>query len=383
MVGDDDQSIYSFRNAKPEYLIQFQQMFPNTQIMRLERNYRSSGSIIEASNRVIEKNTIRNIKTMFTTQQSGAPISLKICENPFAEADWVAEEIENLVNLWSDYKDCAILFRKKVQSRAIERALLSRQIPYTVIGTSFYDRATIKDVLSFFKLKANPKDDIAFKRVLSQCPGFGKKTVEKMLAHAKQNRENYIQCLGSYPLKPKLQLVMEPILDILNADVDSAGIYLQLILEKTAKKEMYESLETEDNIQDLKLIEELTSIIRDFEKDNPISLDDFLSSVSLQTDQKTKENGVVLMTIHSAKGLEFDNVFVLGVEEGTLPIKNALKSENAIEEERRLMYVAMTRAKENLYLTRCLERMNYSGITENCHPSRFLNDIPSMCLNLL
>ena len=380
MVGDDDQSIYAFRNAKPEYLIRFESMFENSQILKLEQNYRSCGHIINASNHVIKHNTVRNDKTMFTQREAGSPISYHVCQSPQEEAEWVIDMIQLHLNIGFTCEEIAILYRKNLQSRLIEQALLEAHIPYTTLGVSFYERAVIKDLLAFFKLKQNKRDDISFRRVCKQLPGVGEKTVKDLLNEAKERRIGPIKLLKEWPFRKAQQKLINDLLQWLKTEDQTLVQAIDFILRLTLRRERLESRESEESQDELELISEFYQLVQSFEANGNHSLDDFLTTVSLQTDRSIDESGVTLMTIHSSKGLEFNTVFLIGTEESILPSERSLKTLAGLEEERRLMYVAMTRAQENLYITSCEERSDFSSKIYSNRPSRFLSEIPSSCL---
>ena len=380
MVGDDDHSIYAFRNAKPEYLIYFEQMFERTQILKLEQNYRSCGNIITASNHVIKHNTVRNDKTMFTSREPGSPIAYHLCHDPKEEAEWVIDMIKFHLNIGFEYEEIAVLYRKNSQSRLIEQALLEAKIPYTTLGVSFYDRAVIKDLLAFMKFKKNPRDDMSFKRICKQLSGIGDKTVKEILKQAKERKYSPLRMLKEFSFRPVQQKLIDDLIQWLETDDETLIQGVDQIMKLTLKQERLSKRENEESQDELELISEFYRLVESFEADGNHSLEDFLATVSLQTDRKKEETGITLMTIHSSKGLEFNTVFLIGVEETILPSERSLKTLAGLEEERRLMYVAMTRAQENLYLTRCEERSEFNSKIYSNQPSRFLAEIPSSCL---
>ena len=380
MVGDDDQSIYAFRNAKPEYLINLENFFEGTKTLKLEQNYRSNQTIIQASNAVIKHNQIRNDKTMFTAHTGRTPIVYKKCENPEEEAEWLVNVIKFHFAIGFDYEEIAVLFRKNSQSRVIEQELLKAHIPYSTIGVSFYDRAVIKDLLSFFKFKENQKDDASFKRIFKQLVGIGDKTVQDLLKYANNHKKSLVKTLEEFHFRSAQQKMVTELITWLKDEKYSLIESLDFILKLTMKQERLKQRETEESQDELDLISEFYHLVRLFETQEQHSLNDFLTMVSLQTDRKNAKSGVSLMTIHSAKGLEYNTVFLVGLEETILPSERSSKSQQGLEEERRLMYVAMTRAQENLYLSYCRERTEYGVTVYSNYPSRFLDEIPKTCL---
>lgn len=385
MVGDDDQSIYSFRNAKPEYLINFGKFYPNSQILKLERNYRSTGYIVEASNAVIKQNTIRTDKTMFTKNDKGNKVIYHRCKDSKEEAEWVANEIQTLKRHQGvPYQDQAILYRTNAQSRLIEEHLIKLDIPYTVVGgLAFYERKEVKDIVAFYKLKANPMDTYNFKRVMALVPKMGAVTVQAIIDFAKIADYNYLEALENFPFSNIQKPHVQRYLNLIQKDYPNLHTYAKEILKVTSIVEKLKSDGTEESWNRIDNIKELISIMVEQEINQlNITIEDFANNIILRQSEEIEDQtiGVTLMTIHSSKGLEFDFVFLIGAEEGILPHKNSLMSTPLIEEERRLMYVGMTRAKVQLYLTTSEIRQEPNGRSQKSYPSRFLSDIPKDCL---
>ena len=384
MVGDDDQSVYSFRDAKPEYILNFEDLFPGSQMLKLEQNYRSTQKIIHASNCVIEKNTVRSDKRMFTQNVAGSEIIYHTAKDNMDEASWIVSEIQLLFQQKVAYEDMAVLYRTNGQSRSVEEALLKANIPYHIVGGfKFYDRKEIKDLFAFFKLRANPKDDVSFKRILESIPRVGKGTVENVITFAKVNQIGFIEALEQYSFQPRQRPYVEEYLPLLNGVYATLREYVKDILERTSMIENFLQENDKESGSKLENIREFVSIIVEQEMLNPaLTLDEFVHNVTLTTgNDKDTDQGVTLMTVHSSKGLEYDYIFIVGVEEEILPHRNSARTPSGLEEERRLMYVGMTRAKIQLYLLNCERRMDpYSrGISRN-KPSRFIDDIPKECI---
>lgn len=387
VVGDDWQSIYKFRNAKPKYMIQFESFFKNSQILKLEQNYRSSGVIVEASNALIRKNTDRTDKSMFTSKPDGRKIMIHAADDGREEAKWIAQQI--YMNKATDpsfnYKDVAILYRTKMLSRNIEQSLAALGIPNKIIaGLSFYDRKEIKDTLTYLRVYANPSDHLSFGRMLKLYPGVGDKRVDDVIKFATDNGLNLSQVLNhNIPGGQALQLALTSCRNILNqitfvandpVDALNEVVKLSPVANNLLADGSEEALERLDNIT------ELQANAQQFIDDSMGISDDvigFLESIALTTTVEDNNEGdhVSLMTLHASKGLEYPMVFVVGCEEGLLPHKNALKDDELIEEERRLGYVGMTRAESMLIMTRAVNRRLGNNTNRN-RESRFLREIP-------
>ena len=339
-VGDSAQSIYSWRGADYRNINYLMKDYPKIKIVNLEQNYRSTQTILTAANSVISKNTGHPILKLWTEKFEGEKISLYSASNGFDEAEYVVKTIKRLGN----YKDIAVLYRTNAQSRVLEETLIHSGIPYTLVGgVRFYDRKEIKDILSYLRLLFNKKDSVAAKRAIS----LGKKTYVKF--------------------------------NSINIDIDKYETIeiLDLIIKETEYLNKFREDDAED-YQRLENIKELRSVALEFPK-----LTDFLENVSLVEASSSKANSkdsVTLMTLHAAKGLEFPIVFIVGMEEGVFPHSRSLWEKEQMEEERRLCYVGITRAKEVLYLTYASKRMIYGETSSNA-PSRFIADIPEHLLD--
>ena len=404
VVGDDAQSIYSFRGADIDNILYFTKAYPGTRVFKLEQNYRSTQSIVSAANSLISKNMRQIHKEVYSKKDQGDPISVFQAYSDVEEGEIVINKIAELRRTQGyGYADFAVLYRTNAQSRIFEEAMRKRNMPYRIYGgLSFYQRKEIKDVIAYFRLVVNPNDEEAFKRIINYpARGIGDTTVGKIIAAATDNKVSLWTVLCeplSYALNfnkgtvSKLQkfrdLINDLIKDLTQKNASELGediIRNSGIINDVCQDNSPENLSRKENI------EELMNGMRDFcaerqeEGNEHISLSDFLSEVSLLTDQDSDKDSndekITLMTVHSAKGLEFRNVFVVGMEENFFPSSMAGDSPRALEEERRLFYVAITRAEEHCYLSYAKTRMRY-GKTEFGSPSRFLYDIDTNYLRL-
>ena len=397
VVGDDAQSIYSFRGADIDNILYFTKIYPNTKVFKLEQNYRSTQTIVCAANSLIEKNERQIRKAVFSKKEKGEAIGVFQAYSDVEEGDIVANKIAELRREHSyGYADFAILYRTNAQSRIFEEALRKRTMPYKIYGgLSFYQRKEIKDVIAYFRLVVNPNDEEAFKRIINYpARGIGDTTVGKIISAATDNGVSLWATLCeplSYGLNinkgthTKLQGFRELIEGFITdqADKNAYEIGTDIIRQSGIINDVCQDTSPE-NLSRKENIEELVNGMNDFcalrqEEGNPnIFLTDFLSEISLLTDQDSDKaddgEKITLMTVHSAKGLEFKNVFVVGLEENLFPSGMVGDSARALEEERRLFYVAITRAEEHCYLSFAKTRFRY-GKMEFGSPSRFLRDI--------
>lgn len=391
VVGDSDQSIYAFRGADITNILDFERDYPDAEVIRLEQNYRSTQTILDAANGVIAHNTQRKPKNLWTENETGEPIRLFEAENEHEEAFFVAETILQGKREGRDYGDYAVLYRTNAQSRVLEEVLLKSNIPYRVVGgIKFYERKEIKDLLAYLRLVVNPDDDLSLRRVINvPRRGIGEGTMEKIVRYAEEKELSLYRALleaeqmGLAPrfLRP-LQSFAALIRDLHGmAEYLSARELTEEVLEKTGYREALEregTLEAEGRLEN---IGEFLSVVQEFEqRSEDKSLVDFLTDLALLSDidtldEEPDEDAVVLMTLHSAKGLEFPWVFLVGMEEGLFPHIRSLEEDDALEEERRLAYVGITRAKKGLFLTRARIRSIF-GHTVSHLPSRFLDEIP-------
>lgn len=404
VVGDDAQSIYSFRGADIDNILYFTKIYPDTKVFKLEQNYRSTQTIVRAANSLIEKNERQIPKEVFSEKERGEAIGVFQAYSDVEEGDIVTNKIAQLCREHDyGYSDFAILYRTNAQSRVFEEALRKRSMPYKIYGgLSFYQRKEIKDIIAYFRLVVNPNDEEAFKRIINYpARGIGDTTVGKIIKAATDNNVSLWTVLCepiTYGLTinknthTKLQGFRELIEQFMtevaekNAyEIGTAIIRQSGIINDVCQDNSPENLSRKENI------EELVNGMNDFcamrqeEGNTNVSLIDFLSEVSLLTDQDSDKEGdgekVTLMTVHSAKGLEFRNVFVVGLEENLFPSGMAGDSPRAMEEERRLFYVAITRAEEHCFLSFAKTRFRY-GKMEFGSPSRFLRDIDTRFLQL-
>ena len=397
VVGDDAQSIYSFRGANIDNILQFKNQYPGCRIFKLERNYRSTQNIVNAANSLIHKNKEQIHKNVYSEKEEGSKVRISASYSDYEEGYAVASAINELrLRKDYDYADFAILYRTNAQSRILEEALRKRGIPYKIYGgLSFYQRKEIKDIISYLRLIVNPHDEEAFKRVINYpSRGIGDTTVNKVISAATENNVSLWTVLNApidYALPinsgtaKKLTDFREMIERFIEQNtrlsaeemaaivVKESGIVSSLFQDRSV-----EGISKQENLQELlKGIAEFCELRRE-EGVEQVSLADFLSEVSLLTDQDNDKdeqaNKVTMMTVHAAKGLEFKNVFVVELEEELFPSSMSKDNPRAVEEERRLFYVAITRAEENCVLTYAKSRFR-NGQSAMCSPSRFLKDI--------
>ena len=397
VVGDDAQSIYSFRGATIGNILNFQKTYPESKLFKLEQNYRSTKTIVNAANSLIEKNKEQIPKTIFSKNATGDKIRIISAYSDYEEGYNVASRIAEMRMLRSfDYQDFAILYRTNAQSRIFEEALRRINIPYRIYGgLSFYQRKEVKDVIAYMRLIANPNDEEAFKRVINYpARGIGDTTVNKLIAAASLHQVSLWETL-THPLDYNLSVNsgtakkldgFRNLLDELaanNATQDAYELGRNLIRTTGLLAELHND-RTPEGLSRVQNVEELINSLHEFvstrmeEGRQDVKMGDFLAEIALLTDQDTDKDEqtsrVTMMTIHSAKGLEFRNVFVVGLEEDLFPSERSRNNPKEIEEERRLFYVAITRAEENVMLTYASSRFR-NGQSWTCSPSRFLYDI--------
>ena len=376
-VGDDSQSIYSFRGANYKNILNFENDYKDAKTILLEQNYRSTGNILDAANQVIKNNRDRKDKNLWTNKGPGDKIKYYRAYNERDEAQYVIRKIKELVNRNVEYKDIAVLYRTNAQSRVVEEEMLKENLPYRVIGSFyFYSRKEIKDLIAYLRLIHNSKDNISLLRVINTPKrGIGLKTIENLTIKADTEGISIYDAIESgkelefKKTIEKLKSVAEDLTltELIDKVLDASGMKKELESEQT--------LEAEVRLENL---EEFKSITKAFEeKEGLISLEDFLLEISLVSDveeYKDDPNRISLMTVHSVKGLEFDHVFVVGMEEGLFPHMNSLMENVALEEERRLCYVAITRARDDLHLVNARRRTLFGK--EQVNPvSRFISEI--------
>lgn len=396
VVGDDDQSIYKFRGATIENIMSFEKSYPNAKVIRLEQNYRSTKNILNAANAVISNNEERKGKTLWTENPEGDKIQIHTSSNEQEEADFVATTILEQVAKGRKYSDFAVLYRMNSQSNILEKVFVKSGIPYRIIGGHrFYERREIRDMIAYLSVINNPSDEIRLRRIVNQPKrSIGDKTIATASEIAGALGESLLEVLGRADefdslrrASVKLKAFYDMMQELIDAnDDESVSLHelYELILEKTGYIEALrgEKEEAETRIEN---INELASNLLKFQEENgeEATLSAFLEEVSLMTDIDNYDetaDTVVMMTMHSAKGLEFPVVFLPGFEEGIFPGLQAIYDPNEIQEERRLCYVAITRAKESLYLLNADSRMLFGSTSRN-RPSRFSLEIPLDLIN--
>ena len=390
VVGDDDQSIYRFRGANIENILSFEKDYPKARVIRLEQNYRSTRQILEASNAVIRHNEGRKGKTLWTENDSGEPVHIQTVFNESEEADFVAGQILKEFSSGRNWRDNAVLYRMNAQSNQLERAFKRNAIPYKIIGgIRFFDRAEVKDMLAYLCVVNNPADDLRLRRIINMPPrGIGARTIEQVQEEAIRQGVPMFQILMTADQYPELKRGVPKLMEFASMIIALQGkaesmeldTFYDEVCQDSGYLAMLEAKKDFESRGRLENVKELRSSIVGYIDNHPEGavLSGFLDEVALYTDlddQSSEENSVVMMTMHSAKGLEFPSVYVVGMEENVFPGTRCLDDPAEMEEERRLCYVAMTRAKERLTLTNAGQRMLFGHTTTN-PPSRFLREIP-------
>ena len=381
VVGDNDQAIYAFRGANYKNILNFEKDYPDCKTILLEENYRSTKTILNAANSVIKNNKLRKDKNLWSNNEEGELIKYIRTDGEKEEADYVAKEIKKLISDGVDPVDIAVLYRTNAQSRVMEEACLKNNIPYKIIGSFyFYNRKEIKDLICYLRLINNYKDDVSLLRVINVPKRkIGEKTIDNISNVALENNSCLFDAINSGKELEFKNLILD-----LKEKCENLSLteMVELVLDKSGMKQELENEKSLDSEIRLENLEEFKSITKNYEEEyGVISLDDFLNEISLVSDMSEHQDGnnkVSLMTVHSVKGLEFDDVFVIGMEEGIFPHYNAINegTNSAIEEERRLCYVAITRAKKKLWLLNAKKRMLF-GNTQVNPPSRFMDEIDS------
>lgn len=389
VVGDDDQCIYQWRGADIRNILNFEKEFPKAKVVKLEQNYRSTANILEAAHSVISNNKQRKRKKLWTDASQGEKIQYYRLESDYREAGYIAQEIGYMVQQGENYRDFAILYRTNAQSRNFEDSLAQRRIPYRVIGgLRYYDRMEIKDMIAYMRLVANPMDDIAFDRVVnSPKRGIGKATMDKIKSVANYCEKSIFQYVESEAiadtLSGKASRGMNEFLEIIREyseekeNLRVSDIYEGLLIKSGYLKALEDqrTAEADGRIENLM---EFKSVIYEFEnRDSKLELDEFLEKLALLSDvdnHDSEANAVTLMTMHSAKGLEFPYVFMPGMEDGLFPSWRSRDSISQMEEERRLCYVGMTRAKRRLWMTSAESRLLYGKVNAT-RESEFMREI--------
>ena len=399
VVGDDDQSIYKFRGANIYNILNFEKVFPDAQVIRLEQNYRSTQNILNAANGVIANNKGRKEKKLWTENQKGELVHFKQYDTEYDEANGVVSRINFLAMRGVQYKDMAILYRTNAQSRIFGEKLKQKNIPYAIVrGISFYDRKEIKDLMSYLKVVDSGMDDLSVKRIINVPKrGIGQTTINRLQEFAILNQMSFLDAVFNADEIPEVARALAKLhkfADMIEEFREYASEHeiselLEHILDVTQYRAELEAEGTDESISRLEDIEELFNDIAYYEEEeeNP-NLRDFLAEKDMYTlnagidNLEDENNKVLLMTLHNAKGLEFNNVFLGGMEEGVFPGFGAMMSgdESEIEEERRLCYVGITRAKERLFLSAAKRRM-LRGQTQYNRRSRFIDEIPGQYLD--
>ena len=401
VVGDADQSIYGWRGADMQNILDFEKDYPEAKVVLLEENYRSTKTILQAANEVIRNNRNRRPKNLWTQNEDGEEIVYYRANDEQDEALFVARTIDQLSREGYSHKDFAVLYRTNAQSRTVEEALLKANIPYTMVGgTKFYSRKEIRDVISYLNLIANPSDNISYERVVNEPKrGVGPGTVDKIRNFAAIQEISLLDASANIMLSPVKGKAAQAVYEFANLILDlrdrlddySVTELVELVLKKTGYSAALAAQATLESQARIENIEEFLSVTRNFDEnpDNPADetgldkLSRFLNDLALiaDTDDGDQESSeVTLMTLHAAKGLEFPVVFLVGMEENVFPLSRASEDEDELEEERRLAYVGITRAEKILYLTNANSRLLY-GRTNYNQPTRFLREISSDLLD--
>ena len=384
VVGDNDQSIYGFRGANYKNILNFEKDYPNTKVILLEENYRSTQNILDLANDVIRHNKERKKKNLWTNNGNGAKIKYYRAQNEKDEAIHVVDAIKELINKKVEKSNIAVLYRTNAQSRIIEDVMRRENIPYKVVGSFyFYNRKEIKDLISYLKLIYNPHDDVSLTRIINVPKRkIGLRTIENINNKASLMNTSMFDAIDSGK-----ELEFKNIIKNLqqNSDKYSLTDFVDLVLDTTGIRESLQNEKTLEADIRLENLEEFKSVTKNFdEQEGLIDLGEFLEQISLVADIEEHRNNtdvVTLMTVHSAKGLEFDHIFITGLEEGIFPHNNSFGSNAEIEEERRLCYVAITRAKKTLHILNAKRRMIY-GLDSCNPPSRFVNEMDNNHLEL-
>jgi DNA helicase-2/ATP-dependent DNA helicase PcrA len=395
VVGDDDQSIYRWRGARVEHIHRFQRDFPNATVVKLEQNYRSTATILNAANAVIANNAERMGKNLWTAGAEGEPIRLYAAYNERDEADFVIGRLRDWIEQGNARADAAVLYRSNAQSRVLEEGLINAGIPYRVYGgLRFFERAEIKDALAYLRLISHREDDSSFERIVNRpTRGIGARTVEIMRAYARANSCTMWRAAGAVASDELAGRAASAVLAFMNLIErmarDTTGLDLQdkvdHVIHASGLVEMFRNDKGERGETKLENLMELVSAAKSFEPDpaqEMSPLDEFLSHAALEAGEgqaEAWEDCVQLMTMHSAKGLEFPLVFLSGMEDGLFPHQRSIADPNGLEEERRLCYVGITRAKQTLYVTYA-EQRRLHGMDSFSQPSRFISEIPAECV---
>ena len=384
IVGDPDQSIYMFRGANFRNILNFEKDYKDAHIIPLEENYRSTQHILDAANSVIKNNKERKEKNLWSRNGDGSQIKYFRAYDGKHEIQLVLDEIKRLISEGYEKKNISVLYRTNAQARLVEEMFLKSNIPYKVVGSYyFYSRKEIKDLICYLRLILNNDDEISLRRVINVPKrGIGEATISKLEKEAKEQNTSIFQIISKGKELQFKELIKELTYESQNLSLTEL---IDLILDKTGMRQEYEEDKNLENELRLDNLEEFKSITKTFEeRTGSVSLEDFLEEISLiadVTEHKEDSDVVTLMTIHSAKGLEFEVVFLIGMEDGIFPHQNSFTEDGGLEEERRLCYVGVTRAKEKLYISNAKRRMLYGKDVIN-PPSRFIKEIPDELLEI-
>jgi DNA helicase II / ATP-dependent DNA helicase PcrA len=390
VVGDDDQSIYGWRGADIRNILEFEKHFPKAKIIKLEQNYRSTKTIIEAASAMIKGNRKRADKTLWTEAEEGEKIRYRLCEGDIDEAIYIANSI---LQSGRSYRDFAVLYRTNAQSRQMEDAFRNRSIRYVLVGgVKFYERKEIKDILAYLNVLVNPQDTINLKRIINvPARGIGETSIKKLEQFAQETKRNLWESLqypGEAGLHKSARMELKAFMETMFAlqeqkDALTATGFAGLVLEKSGLLDLYDNKKDPEQEERQQNQKEFINAVKIFETYNPgAGIEDFLQDVSLQTDidqWEDSSDAVTLMTVHSAKGLEFPQVFIAGMEEGLFPLERNRLDPKELEEERRLFYVALTRAQQQIVITAARQRMRFGQLLGS-EPSQFILEIPTHCV---
>ncbi len=394
VVGDDNQSIYRWRGADITNILNFESDYPEAVVIKLEQNYRSTKTILDAANHLVKNNYQQKEKNLWTDNEVGEKIVCRRLSDEHEEADFVANEMVTLMkNSNYRFSSFAVLYRMNAQSRVLEEALMHRKIPYTIVGgTKFYQRKEIKDIIAYLRLIQNPGDTMSLERIINvPRRGIGDATLERVRGYCLDHKMDLAvgirECERIQGLSAKVRGELKKLAELLwdlnqRRDETPVADMIDEIVEKTGYVRLLEKEDTPESLSKIENMKEFYGVAKEFQANEPdLTLEDFLASIALISEVDTLSDGdaVVLMTLHSAKGLEFPIVFLTGMEEGIFPHSRSIDSEEELEEERRLCYVGITRAEKKLYMTYTARRSVF-GQTSICLPSRFLDELPEELL---
>lgn len=392
VVGDDDQSIYGWRGADIRNILEFEKDFPNCRVIKLEQNYRSTSNILDAANNIIAHNEGRKEKKLWTELGEGKPITLFNAGDEREEAAWVCDRIRQMRKTGEDFGDIAILYRMNAQSRVMEEMLVRAGLPYRIYGaTKFYDRREVKDIVAYLRTLVNPSDNVSLTRIINTPRrAIGDATISELTRCAAEKGEPLFNAMLEPPetLASRARKSVSDFAAMMTSfmalrEVMGLSEFVEKMIEETKLEEQYKREDSDEARARVENIREFMGAVTEFEqKTENATLDAFLENIALVSDldnMPEKSSAISLMSLHSAKGLEFDNVFIIGMEQGLFPSHLAM-NENRMEEERRLAYVGVTRAKKKLFLSYASQRMLYNQVQHNAK-SQFLDEIPKRLLS--